>query len=91
MQQPTDDNPAMGAATGGAPHRSPIATALHAFGRFWWDFLIGDTPELFLAVVILMGVIAVLAKEVSSTTAWIVEPVLVIAALVASVLRGRND
>ena len=21
------------------------------FGSFWWDFLVGDTPELFLAVV----------------------------------------
>ncbi|MHB1987764.1 MAG: hypothetical protein ACYCSF_07250 [Acidimicrobiales bacterium] len=26
-----------------------------AFGRFWWEFLIGDTPELFVAVLLVIG------------------------------------
>jgi hypothetical protein len=61
-----------------------------AFGHFWWDFLIGDTPELFVAVVVILGITVLLAKEVSSTAAWVTLPVLTVAALVASVLRGRR-
>jgi hypothetical protein len=32
------------------------------FGRFWWDFLVGDTPELFVAVVVIVGVTAILSE-----------------------------
>jgi hypothetical protein len=31
-----------------------------AFGRFWWDFLVGDTPELFAGALIVIGVVALL-------------------------------
>lgn len=31
-----------------------------AFGRFWWDFLVGDTPELFLGALAVLGVVALL-------------------------------
>jgi hypothetical protein len=62
---------------------------LRAFGRFWWDFLVADTPELFLATVLILGVTVILAKVVSTTAAWVVMPVLVVAALVTSVRRGR--
>jgi hypothetical protein len=63
---------------------------LKAFGRFWWDFLVGDTPELFVATLLILGVTAVLAKTVSTTAAWITMPILVTAALAASVWRGRR-
>jgi hypothetical protein len=63
---------------------------LKAFGRFWWDFLVGDTPELFVATLLILGITAVLAKTVSPTLAWVTMPVLVTAALVASVWRGRR-
>ena len=33
---------------------------LVAFGRFWWEFLIGDTPELFVGGVAVIGVLALL-------------------------------
>jgi hypothetical protein len=26
-----------------------------AFGRFWWDFLVGDTPELFIGTLVIIG------------------------------------
>jgi len=29
-----------------------------AFVLFWWDFLIGDTPELFVGTILLLGVTA---------------------------------
>ena len=40
--------------------RSPVAGGLYAFGRFWREFLIGDTPELFIGAV---AVIAALKGE----------------------------
>jgi len=36
---------------------------LAAFGRFWWDFLIGDTPELTLGAVLAVGAAATLALD----------------------------
>jgi hypothetical protein len=63
---------------------------LKAFGHFWWDFLVGDTPELFIAMLVILGVTVLLAKNVSHTAAWVTMPMLVVAALVASVLRGRR-
>ena len=63
---------------------------LKAFGHFWWDFLVGDTPELFVAMLVILGVTVLLAKNVSTTAAWVTMPILVVVALVASVLRGRR-
>jgi hypothetical protein len=63
---------------------------LKAFGRFWWDFLVGDTPELFVAAVVILGITAALAKTVSTTAAWVIMPVLVMATLAMSVWRARR-
>lgn len=41
----------MSAGSGG----SAVVRAARAFGRFWWEFLIGDTPELFFAVLGVIG------------------------------------
>jgi hypothetical protein len=60
-----------------------------AFGSFWWDFLVGDTPELFVAVVAIV-VVALLLRH-HHTAAVIVLPAMAIASLVASALRGRTD
>jgi hypothetical protein len=68
-----------------------VVRAVVAFGRFWWDFLVGDTPELTVAVIVILGVVALLAKTASSTVAWILLPILVIVAYVLSVLRGRRS
>jgi hypothetical protein len=78
-------------AQGGAPKPSLGIRWLRAFGRFWWDFLVGDTPELTLSVVAILGVTALLAHAVSSTVAWVLLPALVLAALVLSLWRGRAD
>ena len=32
-----------------------VKRGLKAFGHFWWDFLIGDTPELALATGVIVG------------------------------------
>ena len=37
------------------------AAALRSFGHFWWDFLVGDTPELGLATAAIVGLAFLLA------------------------------
>lgn len=71
--------------------RSLPARLLIGFGHFWWDFLIGETPELFVGVLILLAVVLVLAKEVSSTAGWIALPLLVIAMLAGTLARARRS
>jgi hypothetical protein len=65
-----------------------ISRALRAFGHFWWDFLIGDTPELALAT----GIIVALAFLVSGERVLGVFLLPTVAAgfLLLSVLRARR-
>ena len=60
---------------------------LRAFGRFWRDFLIGDTPELAVGAVLVL-LLAFLLRGVNALAVALV-PVAVIALLVWSTLRGR--
>lgn len=75
------------------PSPSPAGTSrplalrlLIAFGHFWWEFLIGDTPELFLGGVTAVGVVAALCIDhrVRLTMAFVF-PVLVAALCASSV------
>jgi hypothetical protein len=70
--------------------RAPLLLRLtKGFGRFWWDFMVGDTPELFVAAVVIIGVIALLSEGGHLNTASIVVlPVLAIVALAASLMRA---
>jgi len=62
-----------------------------AFGRFWWDFLIGDTPELFVGVVAVLGVLAVVCLRPGlRTAAALAAPVLIAGVLTASVHRAAR-
>jgi hypothetical protein len=64
---------------------------LKSFGRFWWDFLIGDTPELFVGAVAVIGVIAIMCLRPGlRTAAAILAPVLVAGLLAASVWRAAK-
>jgi hypothetical protein len=69
---------------------SLLRRGLRAVGHFWWDFLVGDTPELLVAVLVIIGITALLAANISTVAAWVTMPVLVVAALTVSVLRGRR-
>jgi hypothetical protein len=68
-----------------------LTRAVTGFGRFWWDFLVGDTPEVTIAVVLALGVVA-LVSEVGNLNvlAYIALPVLVIATLAITVARARS-
>ena len=47
----------------GARHGNVVARAVVAFGRFWWEFLVGDTPELFVATLAVIGLAEGLRHE----------------------------
>ena len=77
----------------GRPDHNPSVVLgwTRAFGRFWWDFLIGDTPELFIGVVAIIGVLALISlKPGLRTLAAFLAPVLVVGVLTASAYRAAR-
>ena len=64
---------------------------LKGFAMFWWDFLVGDTPELFVAAVLLVA-ITTLVRVVWQLNGWavVVLPLLVILSLGISLRRARR-
>jgi hypothetical protein len=65
-----------------------VSRGLRAFGRFWWDFLVGDTPELTLTALVIVGAAFALAPH--RDVALVVLPAVAVAALVVSAARGRT-
>lgn len=66
-----------------------LRRGVRAFGRFWWEFLVGDTPELALATLVVVGIAFGLAPV--RLAAVIVVPAIVILAVVVSAARGRSS
>jgi hypothetical protein len=64
-----------------------LRRALVAFGRFWWNFLIGDTPEIFVGVLAAVGLVVLVRHD--SSVALVVMPAAVTVVLVASLARSR--
>jgi hypothetical protein len=71
---------------------SPLLLRLiRGFAQFWWDFLVGDTPELFIAVLVIIGVIALVSERGHlNAAAVVVLPVFAVVALAASLLRATR-
>ena len=67
---------------------STISRLFRAFGLFWWDFLVGDTPELALATGALVGLAFLLAGN--RVVAAILLPLVAAGFLFASTYRGRK-
>jgi hypothetical protein len=64
---------------------------LKAFGAFWWDFLVGDTPELLIGVLVTIGLVALLVKASSLNAAGVaVFPAAVVVLLGGSVYQARR-
>jgi len=65
-----------------------LRRSLRAFGHFWWDFLIGDSPEFVVAT----GVIIALAYGLQHqrVAAVIVLPLVAAGFLLASTYHGRQ-
>lgn len=68
--------------------RHAVVRAMKAFGHFWWDFLVGDTPELFVAMLAVVGIAFALRHE--RMAAVVALPVLAAFVLLASSWRGRT-
>lgn len=67
---------------------SAVARGLAAFGRFWWEFLVGDTPELFVGTVAIVAL--ALALSADRAAAVVVVPAVAVVFLGGSVWRGRR-
>jgi len=83
--------PVAGPGEGTPPvDRPPVVLGwLYAFGRFWREFLIGDTPELFLGAVAVIGVLALVCLSTGlRTVAALLAPLLVAGVLTLSVYRA---
>ena len=59
---------------------------LRAFGRFWWDFVIGDDWLVAVLIAVAIGVTAALAH--SGVNAWWLMPVAVLFVLWLSLRRA---
>jgi len=67
--------------------RNIIKRAVVAFGRFWWDFLVGDTPELFVGTLAIVGSALLLRHDRVAGLSVVV--VLAVVFLLGSTYRGR--
>jgi hypothetical protein len=65
-----------------------VGRLLKAFGLFWWDFLVGDTPELALATAALVGLAFLLSGN--RVVAAVALPLVAAGFLLASTYRGRK-
>ncbi|HET7572437.1 MAG TPA: hypothetical protein VFJ77_07190 [Gaiellaceae bacterium] len=61
---------------------------LAAFGRFWWDFVVGDDPLTALGVAIALGATAALADD--GLAAWWLLPLAVVLVLWVSLRRAAR-
>ena len=59
-----------------------------AFGRFWWDFVVGDDWRAAVGILVAIGVTAALAH--SSVAAWWLLPVAVAGVLYLSLRRATR-
>jgi hypothetical protein len=67
---------------------SAVVRVLRAFGHFWLDFLVGDTPELFFGTLVVIGGALLLRHE---RAAGLVYVLVVTSSLFAiSTYRGRK-
>jgi hypothetical protein len=61
---------------------------LSAFGRFWWDFVVGDDWLAAVGVVLAIGATAALAHD--GVTAWWLLPLAVLLVLYVSLRRATR-
>jgi hypothetical protein len=59
-----------------------------AFGRFWWEFVVGDDWVVAAGLVVALGLTALVAHD--DVSAWWLLPVAVVGLLVLSLRRGAR-
>jgi len=71
--------------------QSLVVRLVKGFGMFWWDFLVGDTPEIFVAAVAIIAVVALLSEAGHFNGAAVIAlPLLAVLALGVSVRRAQR-
>ena len=65
-----------------------VGALLSGFGKFWWDFLIGEVPSLFVGVLVVVGLALSLRHE--RVAASVLIPLVSLGFLVASTYHGRQ-
>ncbi len=65
-----------------------VARLARAFGRFWLDFLFGDSPVLFPATLLVVGVAFALHRDLAAAVVTV--PLLVIGLLAGTVYFGSQ-
>jgi uncharacterized membrane protein len=61
---------------------------LKTFGRFWWDFVVGDDWRVAIGVVTALGLSALLVQQ--ALPAWWLLPIAVLAILAESLRRATR-
>jgi hypothetical protein len=61
---------------------------VRAFGRFWWDFVVGDDWRVAAGLVAALGLSALLVNQ--SVPAWWLLPIAVVAVLAESLRRATR-
>ena len=75
----------------GQRRRPAAVRAVAAFGSFWWEFLVGDTPELFVGAVVVLGATGALCVDHGARAlAAVLLPVALVAVLGLSLLRAAR-
>ena len=59
---------------------------VRGFGRFWWDFVVGDDWRLAVGALVALAAAGLVAR--TSVPAWWVTPAIVLVVLVASLGRA---
>jgi predicted signal transduction protein with EAL and GGDEF domain len=59
-----------------------------AFGRFWWEFLIGENPDAFFGALVVIGLAFALRHD--RVAAIVVTPLVAIVFLTGSAYRARK-
>jgi hypothetical protein len=62
---------------------------LRAFGRFWWNFIVGDDWRVAAGVAVALGLTSLLTH--SGVNAWWLLPVAVAGLLAGSILRAARS
>jgi hypothetical protein len=66
-----------------------VRRRLGAFGRFWWDFVVGDDWRVSVQVALAIAVTAGVAA--AGVTAWWILPVAVVGVLYVSLRRATRS
>ena len=63
-----------------------LGALVRGFGKFWWDFIVGE--DLTIALGVCIGLAGVYALHIEKVSSWWILPVLWITALATSLARA---